>query len=101
MAAQAIVETADWPRSSVIWSNWCSIQILAAAKAAAPAAKHAAKSDPLYIQAEFKWSNPNRSLGRKGVISVDPVVATQNNTANGAQHNGQPAFGDDDFFNHY
>lgn len=78
------------------------MQILAAAKAAgADATKHAAKSDPLYIQTEFKWSNPNRSLGRKGVISVDPVVATENNTANRAQHNGQPAFGDDDFFNHY
>jgi hypothetical protein len=79
-------------------------QVLVAAAAGAAGAAQAGeakanKSDSHALA--FQWSNPDRSLGRKAEIAVSPVVATQNNTVNVAQHNGQPAYGDDDFFTHY
>ena len=66
-------------------SMWRNLQVLAKAK------KH--------DEYAFQWSNPNRSLGEKTVVSVDPAKAAD--TVHRHQNNGQPVYGDDDFFNSY
>ena len=61
------------------------MQILTSAKA---------KKVPEYV---YTFANPNRMLGEKRVLSGDASKSVSP-TAVIPQHNGQPAFGDDDFF---
>ena len=61
------------------------MQILISAKA---------RKEPEYV---YTFANPNRMLGENHILSGDPSKSVSP-TAVTPQHNGQPAFGDDDFF---
>jgi len=45
----------------------------------------------------FQYANPNRTLGEQCLISGDPSQAIQTPIVSAT--NGQPTFGQDDFFN--
>ncbi len=70
----------------------CRAQLTRSERTAAQTLSAAAKQAPI---AMFTYSNPNRALGEHSMIVDQPPAPT---TKIVHQQNGQPGFGDDEFF---